>query len=222
MDHDATGGGGEWRDATRAARYRAAAPTLPHWRESETALVEQIPARVDRMLDIGTGDGRLIALVRAARPCGAAIGLDLSPPMLAAAGARLSDEPCVELIEHDLTSPLPQIGTFDLVVSGFAIHHLEDERKRELYGEILERLRPGGRFLNLEHVASATPALHREFLDLLAEIGDEEDPSNRLAPAWTQVEWLTELGYEDAECFWKWREIALIGGRRPDADGGAR
>src|SRR3712207_7036383 len=49
---------------------------------------------------------------------------------------------------------------------------------------------PGGRFLNLEHVASASARLHAEFLAAIREGPDDEDPSDRLVPAWTQVRWL--------------------------------
>ena len=101
------------------------------------------------------------------------------------------------------------------MVSGFAIHHLADARKRALYGEVFALLRPGGRFLNLEHVASASARLHAEFLAAIGEGPDDEDPSDRLVPAWTQVRWLAQIGFEDADCHWKWREVALIGGRRP-------
>ncbi len=76
-------------------------------------------------------------------------------------------------------------------------------------------LRPGGPFLNLEHVASATTGLHAAFMAAIGEGPQDEDPSDRLVPAWTQAAWLAEIGFEDADCHWKWRELALVGGRRP-------
>ena len=208
-------GGHEWRDEARVERYRSQACSLPWWQESERALVEHLPDRVNRFLDLGTGDGRLIDLVRRARPGATAVGLDFSPPMLAAAMRRRAGDAEVELIDHDLAEDLPPLGPFDLVVSAFAIHHLDDERKRSLYAEVLGLLRPGGQFLNLEHVASASERLHRVFLATIGDRPEDEDPSDRLVPAWTQVQWLAELGFVDADCHWKWRELALIGGRRP-------
>ena len=37
-------------------------------------------------------------------------------------------------VAHDLNDPLP--GLVDVVVSGFAVHHLAHERERQLFGEI--------------------------------------------------------------------------------------
>lgn len=206
--------GREWHDEARAARYLSQFSDAPWWQESQRALIEHVPARVTRFLDIGTGDGRLIDLVRRERPGATAVGLDFSPPMLAAAARRFAGVTGVELVGHDLTQALPPLGTFDLVVSAFAIHHLEDARKRSLYREVHELLRPGGQFLNLEHVASATPRLHAAFFREIGERPDDEDPSDRLVPAWIQATWLRDIGFADADCHWKWREVALIGGRR--------
>lgn len=122
--------GREWHEQARAERYLAQAPDIPWWQESERALVEHLPADVDRFLDIGTGDGRLIDLVRGARPGTRAVGLDFSPAMLAAAAGRFAGTSEVTLVVHDLTEPLPPCGSFDLVVSDFTIHRLEDSRKR--------------------------------------------------------------------------------------------
>lgn len=215
MADDGYASGGEWRDPAYARRYLDRTAGMPWWDESERALAEHIPAGARRVLDLGTGDGRLIALVRRRAPDAAAAGLDLSPAMLDAARARLAGMDRVDLREHDLAVPLPRLGTFDLVVSAFAIHHLPDARKRALFAEVHGLLEPGGLFLDLDHVASPTPALHRAFLAALGDRPEDEDPSDRTAPAWDQVRWLAEAGFADADCHWKWRELALIGGRRP-------
>ena len=56
-----------------------------------------------------------------------------------------------------------------VIVSGFAIHHLTDERKRVLYREIHALLVEGGVFLNCEHVASASPRIERIYEDAMIE-----------------------------------------------------
>jgi hypothetical protein len=61
-----------------------------------------------------------------------------------------------------------------------AIHHLEHERKRSLYREVFEVLRPGGMFANFEHVASSTHRLHVAFFEAIVEPLEHEDPSDRL------------------------------------------
>jgi tRNA (cmo5U34)-methyltransferase len=119
----------------------------------------------------------------------------------------------VELVEHDLDDSLPALGTFDAVVSSFAIHHTTDARKHQIFAEVFALLRPGGVFANLEHVASPTSRLHEQFLARLNE--DRDDPSNKLAPVEDQLGWLREVGYDDVDCLWKWRELALLVGWRP-------
>jgi len=80
---------------------------------------------------------------------------------------------------------------------------------------VFEVLDPGGVFLNLEHVASATPDLHLEFLDVLDIAPENDDPSNKLAPLDVQLDWLRAIGFTQVDCFWKWRELALLAGRKP-------
>ena len=201
----------EWRGAEKVADYRSRADAIPHRLEGEAVLVELLPEQVERVLDLGCGDGRLLGNVREARPEALGVGLDFSPPMLEAARERFAEDGAVQFLSHDLAQPLPELGSFDLVVSSFAIHHLEHERKRVLYGEVLALLERGGMFCNLEHVSSPTGRLHVEFLAL---VGVPEDPSNRLLDVETQLTWLRELGFGDVDCLWKWRELALLFGRR--------
>jgi len=205
-----------WVDAEHARAYLGSRDEIPYRAQGMTALAEFLPADVDRVLDLGTGDGVTLALVRELRPGAVGIAADFSVEMLALARARFAPEAGVEVVEHDLGDPLPTAwGVFDLVVSSFAIHHVPDPRKRALYGEIHDRLRPGGTFLNLEHVASPTPRLHVEFLAALGIDADDDDPSNILAPVGDQLDWLRSVGFRDVDCHWKWRELALLGAVRP-------
>ena len=205
----------EWTTAEHALRYLARADVYPRRAEGEGALLEQVPGDARRVLDLGTGDGRLLSLISRDRPGVVGVGLDFSDPMLQAAHERFADDRRITLIKHDLAEPLPALGRFDVVVSSFAIHHLEHERKRSLYGEVFELLESGGVFANLEHVASPTKRLHVAFFAAIGEPLEDEDPSDRLLDVETQLGWLRELGFDDVDCYWKWLEMALLVGVKP-------
>src|SRR4029077_6202974 len=171
-------------------------------------LLEALPPRVERFLDLGAGDGRMLALVRSRHPDAVAIGLDSSEPMLARAATRFGGDPLVELRTPRPGTPPPVPGPFDVVVSGLAIHHLEDGRKRELFGEIHALLAPGGVFANLDLVRSASAQLHER---LRREIGRaQDDPTDRLADLSEQLDWLREAGFGEGDCHFKWLELALM------------
>jgi tRNA (cmo5U34)-methyltransferase len=204
-----------WTSAGHASDYLGRADSIPHRSEGESTLLEFIPAKTQRVLDLGTGDGRLLALVKAASTAKLeAVAVDFSPAMLSAAGERFTGDSSITIVNHNLDHPLPALGKFDAVVSSFAIHHLVHERKRELYTEIYGLLNAGGVFCNLEHVASATPRLHEEFLHHIGYTLETEDPSNKLLDLEIQLQWLREIGFVDVDCHWKWRELALLVGRK--------
>jgi tRNA (cmo5U34)-methyltransferase len=210
----------EWNTSEHALEYLARADAVQHRGEGEAVLLELLPERVGRVLDVGAGDGRLLQVVTRARPTATGVALDLSPTMLSGARRRFEDEESVEVLEHDLNHPLPAMATFDVVVSSIAIHHLAHERKRTLYTEIFDLLEPGGVFLNLERVASPTPNLRRRFRMAMGHDHeadhDADDTSDRPLDLETQLFWLREIGFADVDCYWKWLELALFGGMRPE------
>jgi tRNA (cmo5U34)-methyltransferase len=244
-----------WTSPDHTRDYLERADSISHRGEGESALLEFIPPNAARILDLGTGDGRLLALVKThlakletSEP--EAVALDFSPSMLEAARKRFAEDSSVTVVSHNLDESLVgltlasegmaalesagpdlknlglnslglenlsfnSLGKFDAVISSFAIHHVVHERKRALYAEIHDLLNPGGVFCNLEHVASPTPRLHEEFLLRIGFTVETEDPSNKLLDVETQLQWLREIGFEDVDCHWKWRELALLAGRRP-------
>lgn len=210
----------------------------------------RMPARI---LDLGCGDAILLATALEAWPEASGAAVDFSPLMLEQARSRLaqfadrsSTDGPPKTVEADLGSSAwldalaKALGNshleFDAVLSGLAIHHLAHDRKRELYREIFGLLAPGGVFLNLEHVASPTPAVEEIFDDFMTEHlylrrrekGEDVTPdqvrrdflerpdraANILASIEEQCHWLREIGFRNVDCFWKYFELAVFGGFR--------
>ena len=193
------------------------------------------------ILDLGCGDGILGDFLLKVFPVSQGIFVDFSDEMLTAARQKVAGLPQAYVVKADFSSPkwLESIAShapFDIVISGFSIHHLPDDRKKALYAEIYHLLSPNGVFLNLEHVSSCTPAgeqlFDEFFVDHLHDYHTQSDPEtsreniiksyynrpdkkeNILAPVDLQCQWLREIGFQDVDCFFKVFELALFGGRK--------
>ena len=209
----------EWSDSQHVLNYLNAANSIPHRKEGEVVLLDLIlssstsTTTVKRVLDIGTGDGRLIRLIKEHLPdIEELVGLDISPFMIKAVEHDFLNDSSVKVVEHDLENPLPDLGYFDAIVSSFAIHHLKHERKYSLYEEIYDVLYPGGIFCNLEHVSSPSVFQHTRFLKAMSTSSKKEDKTNRLLSMEKQLQWLRDLGFVEVDCYWKWLELALLVG----------
>jgi len=136
----------------------------------------------DRVLDLGCGDGRLMALVLARSPGASGAALDVSEAMLVRARRRLAGAP-VELLRHDLGAALPDLGSFDAVVSGLAIHHVEDARKQALFAEVLAALRPGRDVRGTSTWrARPTAVAHERFRTAISCLHDDPGTGSRRSP----------------------------------------
>ena len=208
----------EWMSEMHVRKYLDKYIDVPRRNEGESVLLDHVPDNAKRILDLGTGDGRLLRILKTRRShneIDEAIVIDVSPIMLKRVKENFVHDNRVKIIEHDLQNPLPKLGQFDAVVSSFVIHHLEHERKKSLYTEIFSILKPTGVFCKFEHEASSTQKLHERFFEALGTTVQSEDKSDKLLDVNTQLEWLKEIGFTDVDCYWKWLELALLIGVKP-------
>lgn len=209
--------GQEWQQPDRAAGWARTRRQLTPAAEGEAIILEHVlPPTVTRVLDLGTGDGRLLAAILRRWPTASAVGLDISEVLLDSARAAFDGADGVSLRMHDLMEALPpDLGRFDVAVSGLAIHHLPDDRKRSLFAEVLSILDPGGVFCLFDVVSSPTPELHARAQAGLGFGPEDQHPSDQPAPLEDQVLWLREVGFDHVDCLWKWLELAVVAGTKP-------
>lgn len=237
-----------WQSAPLAAKYvdevRAALPLANEQIAMMLRIVGAFCPRPERVLDLGCGNGILGAALLDRFPECSCVFADFSAPMLASAReAQAPFDGRTAFVDVDYGAPewpaaVAAHVPFDAIVSGYSIHHQTDERKRGIYREIFDLLAPGGVFINVEHVASATSALETEWNELLTnaiyetalangkdttrdavyrELVDRPDKdANILAPVEDQCSWLRAIGFENVDCYLKVMELAVFGGQRPE------
>ena len=211
-------------DQTAATYDRDRMKLIPCHEAFYRAALALIPASAQYILELGAGSGLFSAMLRANFPSAHLHLIDFSEPMLALARQRLgsSGDPLLTCSLADYTAhPLP--AGCDAVVSSLSIHHLEDAAKRTLFERILTALRPGGLFVNADHIAGPTPELEREYQQRwLAEIraaGATEQQiadslfrqrEDRRASFADQLQWLRDAGFGNVDCWFKDGSFAVF------------
>lgn len=235
-----------WQDASVVANYQVSSKTIPfadvHF-DVIHRLINAAEVEVHNVLDLGAGNGIATFEVAKCQPVKRATLTEFSEPMLDLARQRVADENAGfdptfiagDFRQRDWQDAVARHGPYDLVVSRFAIHHIPDEMKRALYGDILGFLRSGGLFINIEHVASMARMYHdahdRLMVECMHDVAsgtpafDEvmasyrmraDGPANILAPVQDQLTWLRDLGFVDVDLAFKAFELAVFAGRRPE------
>lgn len=208
--------------------------------ERRALIAELLPFAADEpftFVDLGTGKREAAARTILDRyPAARAVVVDAYP--------RLRPEAESELARHagryayvqlDLTVagtwPAPIPARVDAALTSLSVHHLPDDRKRSLFGEVLGRLVPGGWYFNYDPVLPPDPVAGEAWL----RAGDRRDPSaarlrrhrteadqlrydnhaRHMAPLDPQLAMLRAAGFEGVDVFWKELDLVIYGGRRP-------
>ncbi|UED84222.1 class I SAM-dependent methyltransferase [Streptomyces profundus] len=132
---------------------------LPDREERFRVMLDAVEAVVGdrpRVLDLACGTGSISARALRRFPDAVSTGVDLDPALLTIARGSFADHPRASFVAADLTDPdwtaaLPH-PSYDAVLTATALHWLREESLRALYGRLAQLVRPGGVFLNADHM----------------------------------------------------------------------
>lgn len=100
-----------------------------------------------RVLDIGSGTGTFVALIKRLHPDADVLGLDPDPKALARARAKAVRAGVTVQFDEGFSDHLPYAdASFDRVFSSLMFHHIPIEQRANSLREIRRVLRPGGSF----------------------------------------------------------------------------
>lgn len=183
-------------------------------------------------LDLGAGTGAASSAVLTEYPNATAILAEYSNLMVAEGDkvlARFAGR--YRYVEFDMNSAeWPVSEPLDAVISALSIHHLPDARKRSIFREIFERLKPGGWYINYDPVRAPDSTME----SIWERANDRYDPDGPwkrthrtpqelaryenhvryMIPLEPQLAWLREAGFQNIDVFWKRLEWVIYGGQK--------
>jgi tRNA (cmo5U34)-methyltransferase len=212
------------RERNHGAQWRLMASLLPFGERDEFTF-----------LDLGAGTGAASRAILERHQGGTGILADFSAQMMSAGEQDLRPfAGRYRYVEFDLLAggwPAAIPSAVDAVITSLCVHHLPDERKQQLFAEILDRLVPGGWYLNYDPVLTADPAIKAAWEHLTDQENPEaarkrhhptpeeqaryENHVRYISPLVPQLGYLRAAGFHGIEVHWKRLDWAIFGGYRP-------
>lgn len=213
---------------------------IPKYDEMLDTIVVCLPARVDRILELGCGTGELSLKLLKRFPTAEILAVDYSLRMIELAESKIKTAgygdrwKSIELDFGDWANKreVNPIGKgYDACVSSLAIHHLTNEMKGKLFKQITTSLKPGGVFWNADPIALESPQLTEIYQTVredwttkqgttLAEVRAKIGTSNnyghssqdQLATMEEHLQMLQAARFASVAVPWKYYGLAVIGG----------
>ena len=228
-----------WKSEEVARTFAAQSEQRDQQRREQLTLVARLlpfsPDDTFTFLDLGAGTGAASRAILAEYPRANAILGEYSPQM-AAEGTRAMTAYAgrYRYAELDMLAPdwsLVGDDPLDAVVSALSIHHMPDDRKRTIFGEVYAHLRPGGWYVNYDPIRAPDEtleaiwervndrydpeALHKRTHRTDQEQARYENHVRYMIPLQPQLEWLRAAGFANVDVYWKRLDWVIYGGCKP-------
>jgi tRNA (cmo5U34)-methyltransferase len=194
---------------------------VPRYEEMTARLLDYLPPRATRVLELGCGTGNLSLALAARYPAAEITFVDAAPEMIAVTRARLEERyPGSAASAHFLNTCFealaPEPGCFDLVASCISLHHVRD--KAPVYRALRRALAAGGVLRFSDQLRGATEAVHatnwERWLDFCREPGncteaevqsllDHAAAHDHYTPLPEQFRLLADAGFIGLDCVWR-------------------
>jgi len=231
-----------WAESDSQAFLEIADVAVPRRSEMLATIVAAVPFAGDaglKILELGSGDGRLAEALLTVFPRATLTALDGSDLMRRETARRLSlfgDRARVAAFDLAALGWWDRMFGVDLIVSSLCLHHLNDAKKQYLYKAAAERLSSRGALLiadlvEPQHAAAralaadqwdaqakqqaealGSPALLQRFLDARWNHFRFPDDADRPSALLHHLVWLRHAGFQAVDCCWMNAGHAVFGG----------
>jgi tRNA (cmo5U34)-methyltransferase len=139
---------------------------VPRYEEIFYNLFHYLPdgLKPEYILDLGCGTGNLTAAAIQRFPDAQVHALDISGEILEECSVRFADKTNVHYHRQDFNHLNFEDGTFDLIISSIAIHHIIDADKAKLYVKLRQLLKPGGILVFADQTSGATDEIYQKHI----------------------------------------------------------
>ena len=203
---------------------------FPRYREMLWALMDYLPAgrSFGSVLELGCGTGNLSVAIHDAFPQASLRVVDVSQDSLDVCQSRL--DACDGLVcdRKDFGAVEYSQGSFDLVVSSIAIHHLDSRGKQSLFRRIHEWLTEDGVLCFADQCAGATEELNARHMKNWKQLSVNAGSSDSEWEMWMQhqaeydhhdtltdqLDWLRAAGFTIVDCPWRYLLWSVIQARK--------
>ena len=206
------------------------AKCVPRYRELIYNMFHYIPEdfQPKRILDLGCGTGNLTDQMFKNFPEAEIDALDISEDILNESRKRFSNIPTIRYIQADFKSMHLAPGSYDLIMSSIAIHHIDDPDKIKLYAEVYQALKPGGIFIFADQTRGISDEIYKKNISAWKEeafkLGstqenwdmwmEHQDAHDFHTPITWHLEELEKAGFNETDILWKFLLWAVIWARK--------